>query len=233
MQGRRVVRRICLCAAALALYGGSWLGLVRPAQAQPVERVVQGQPWLARAGFVVDGDSLWVQPEGGGRRARLRLQGIDAPERCQPGGAPARAALQALVQGERLHVTVHARDRFGRRLASVRRQRDGLDVAAGPGLGLERPPGLAPRPLLARGGAGPRGPARRVRHRRCRIAGGVPAPPRAVRHRAVWGRIDTETTIKTIAVRAYPTGGAALMDARQRRPASRRELQGRAQRLGL
>jgi len=131
MQGRRVVRRICLCAAALALYGGSWLGLVRPAQAQPVERVVQGQPWLARAGFVVDGDSLWVQPEGGGRRARLRLQGIDAPELCQPGGAPARAALQALVQGERLHVTVHARDRFGRRLASVRRQRDGLDVAAG------------------------------------------------------------------------------------------------------
>ena len=105
--------------------------MVRPAQAQPVERVVQGQPWLARAGFVVDGDSLWVQPEGGGRRARLRLQGIDAPERCQPGGAPARAALQALVQGERLHVTVHARDRFGRRLASVRRQRDGLDVAAG------------------------------------------------------------------------------------------------------
>ncbi len=131
MQGRRVVRRICLCAAALALFGGSWLGLVRPAQAQAVERVVQGRTWLARAGFVVDGDSLWVLPERGGRRARLRLQGIDAPELCQPGGAPARAALQALVQGERLHVTVHARDRFGRRLASVLRQRDGLDVAAG------------------------------------------------------------------------------------------------------
>lgn len=87
-------------------------------------------PGLARLSFVVDGDSIWVTPQGDGQRLRLRLQGIDAPEICQSGGLAARAALQRLLRGEALHVAVHAHDRFGRAIASVRRQRDGLDVAA-------------------------------------------------------------------------------------------------------
>ena len=89
-----------------------------------------GQPWLGRVSYVVDGDSIWVRPEAGGARVRLRLDGIDAPEICQSQGAQARAALQALVRGERLRVTVHAHDRFGRAIAAVQRERDGLDVAA-------------------------------------------------------------------------------------------------------
>lgn len=90
----------------------------------------QRQPWVGRPSFIVDGDSIWVTPQAGGQRQRLRLQGIDAPEICQRGGLQARAALQALVRGEPLRVTVHAHDRFGRAIASVERQRDGLDVAA-------------------------------------------------------------------------------------------------------
>lgn len=125
---RRLGRAAC---AALLLSLGALRGAAEPARALGGEAAAAGPSWHARAEFVVDGDSLWVRPERGGRRARLRLQGIDAPELCQPGGASARAALQALVRGERLRVTVHARDRFGRRLASVQRQRDGLDVAAG------------------------------------------------------------------------------------------------------
>lgn len=108
-----------LCVGALA--GG--LVLMPPAWA-----VDQG--WLARVGHVVDGDSLWVRPVVGGARARLRLQGIDAPEICQAGGLDARAALRLLVQGQTLRVTVQARDGFGRAIARVQRQRDGVDIAA-------------------------------------------------------------------------------------------------------
>ncbi len=61
---------------------------------------------------------------------RLRLQGIDAPEICQPGGAGARATLQALMRGEPLLITVYTRDRYGRASATVQRQRDGQDVVA-------------------------------------------------------------------------------------------------------
>ena len=114
-----------LCAAVLAGV------LLSAAHAQESARAAgNGGSWSARVGYVVDGDSIWVLPAGGGARVRLRIDGIDAPEICQAGGAPARAALLALVRGEPLRVSVRAHDRYGRAIASVRRERDGLDVAA-------------------------------------------------------------------------------------------------------
>ena len=88
-----------------------------------------GQPWLARVSYVVDGDSIWVRPEDGGNRVRLRLDGIDAPEICQAHGAESRQALQALALNQRVRVTVRARDRWGRAIASVVRLRGQLDLA--------------------------------------------------------------------------------------------------------
>lgn len=88
-----------------------------------------GVPWLARVNYVVDGDSVWVRPEDGGRRVRLRIEGVDAPEICQPFGAQARAALQALALNQRVRVTVHARDRYGRAIASMVRLPDELNLA--------------------------------------------------------------------------------------------------------
>lgn len=88
-----------------------------------------GQPWLARVSYVVDGDSIWVRPDGGGARVKLRLEGIDAPEICQRYGPEARTALQALVLGQHVRVTVQARDRYGRAIARVTRLDDQLDVA--------------------------------------------------------------------------------------------------------
>lgn len=87
------------------------------------------QSWLARVSYVVDGDSIWVRPEDGGARVKLRLDGIDAPEICQTAGADARAALQTLALDQRVRVTVRARDRWGRAIASVVRLRGNLDVA--------------------------------------------------------------------------------------------------------
>lgn len=98
--------------------------------ASPLAVPAPAADWPARVHHVVDGDSLWVRPEGGGRRVKLRLRGIDAPEICQPDGRAARDALRALAQGQPVRVTVHARDRFGRAIADVRRSADGLDLAA-------------------------------------------------------------------------------------------------------
>ncbi|MBS0437681.1 MAG: thermonuclease family protein, partial [Proteobacteria bacterium] len=44
---------------------------------------------------VSDGDTVWVKRDDAPRRkpVKLRLAGIDAPERCQPWGAEASAAL--------------------------------------------------------------------------------------------------------------------------------------------
>ncbi|MFT4193805.1 thermonuclease family protein [Ottowia sp.] len=87
-------------------------------------------PWAGRVSHVVDGDSLWVRAEDGRRRVRVRLDGVDAPERCQPGGEQARQALQALVLRQAVQVRVRAYDRYHRAIAEVVRASDGLDVGA-------------------------------------------------------------------------------------------------------
>ena len=77
---------------------------------------------------VTDGDTLWVQPDGGGAAHKLRLTGIDAPEICQHGGKAARDFLTQLALHRRVAVNVAYFDRYGRGLATVRL--DGNDLAA-------------------------------------------------------------------------------------------------------
>ena len=96
--------------------------------------------------YVVDGDSLWVRTAGStqnthgvrtawrgkghGQRLRVRLRGIDAPELCQQHGTQARDALRALVPtGQRVRVTIYARDRYGRAIADVILLPDGINLA--------------------------------------------------------------------------------------------------------
>ena len=98
--------------------------------AQDGQRPVLGTPWHARITQVVDGDSIWAQPEAGGRRVRVRMDGIDAPEICQAFGRESRAAMQALVLNQRVRVTIWAYDRYGRAVATVERLSDETDVAA-------------------------------------------------------------------------------------------------------
>ncbi|MBQ6656938.1 MAG: thermonuclease family protein [Ottowia sp.] len=88
------------------------------------------QEWEARVQYVVDGDTLWVKRAEGGKRVKLRLRDIDAPEICQPDGAAARRALRQLVRGQRVQVRVVARDQYGRRVADVWRADDGVNLAA-------------------------------------------------------------------------------------------------------
>jgi len=69
--------------------------------------------------YVTDGDTLWVKALTGGAPRKLRLDGIDAPEICQPGGAAARAALQQMVLRQQVVVTIRRNDDYGRGLARI------------------------------------------------------------------------------------------------------------------
>ncbi len=69
--------------------------------------------------YVADGDTLWVQPDTGGTPRKLRIDGIDAPEICQAGGAASRALLAQMVLHQQVRVAVRRQDVYGRGLARV------------------------------------------------------------------------------------------------------------------
>lgn len=77
---------------------------------------------------VSDGDTVWVRPATGGAPVPVRLQGIDAPEICQPFGEQARHALASRVLHKPVSVDVRGRDDFDRTLGRVTVQ--GQDVGA-------------------------------------------------------------------------------------------------------
>lgn len=87
-------------------------------------------PALALSGVVThvtDGDTLWVRPAEGAP-VKLRVQGIDAPERCQAWGPQAREALASRVLHRRVQVRTRATDGYHRTIGTLRL--DGEDVAA-------------------------------------------------------------------------------------------------------
>ena len=68
---------------------------------------------------IVDGDTLWLRTEGDAAPVVVRIDGIDAPESCQAGGAEATAALNALALGRNVSVRVVTHDEFGRTVGKV------------------------------------------------------------------------------------------------------------------
>jgi endonuclease YncB( thermonuclease family) len=82
--------------------------------------------YQATVTHVADGDTVYVRPPGGGRPVAIRIQGVDAPERCQAHGARARQALQRLVWRQLVRIDELGRDDHRRTLARV--QFRGQDV---------------------------------------------------------------------------------------------------------
>lgn len=78
-------------------------------------------------GRIFDGDSFLVRPAKG-RDIDVRLQDIDAPEKSQPYGNTARAALVELIADRNVFVDVIETDRYGRKVVRVYREPDRLDV---------------------------------------------------------------------------------------------------------
>ena len=70
---------------------------------------------------VADGDTITILV--GTEQHRVRLQGIDAPERKQPFGKASGRSLSALVAGKQVRVEYDKRDRYGRIV--------GIDIRSG------------------------------------------------------------------------------------------------------
>ena len=68
---------------------------------------------------ITDGDTIIVRPEQG-PSVKVRLIGIDAPERGQAFGTRARQVLGELIAGQVVEVVGTEKDRYGRLLGDVR-----------------------------------------------------------------------------------------------------------------
>lgn len=82
---------------------------------------------------ITDGDTLWLQldaaPDAPRRKPlKIRLVGLDAPERCQTHGPQAREALTRWALQRRAEVRRRAYDEHGRALGTL--SIDGQDVGA-------------------------------------------------------------------------------------------------------
>ena len=67
---------------------------------------------------VADGDTLTLV-DARGEQHRVRLWGIDSPEKAQPNGRKAGAALSALVLRRNVRVEVNDTDQYGRKVGRV------------------------------------------------------------------------------------------------------------------
>ena len=68
---------------------------------------------------VTDGDTVWVRPPSGGAALPVRIEGIDAPEICQPHGEQARQAMAGQLLHQPVTVRSRRRDDYDRLLARV------------------------------------------------------------------------------------------------------------------
>jgi endonuclease YncB( thermonuclease family) len=102
------------CAGQVLAAAFLLLALVQPVLAQ---RSTAG--WSGTVTHVTDGDTVWVRPQQGGTPRVVRIDGVDAPELCQPYGDTARAALVAQVLGQTVQVRVRRHDDYGRALARL------------------------------------------------------------------------------------------------------------------
>jgi micrococcal nuclease len=218
--------------AALRGGGCRWWALCLPA----LLLVTMGLPAWALEGtvtHVTDGDTLWVRPAAGGKPVKLRLSGLDAPERCQAWGAESRRALAALVLKQAVRAEVVAHDQYGRRIGRL--MRGGLDVGAqlvaaghawsqqfrgdpGPYAAQERQARRARRGLFA--AARPERPGDfRKRHGPCpsgRVAAGLPAREHAqlmqpARDTSAYDLLRMQQMHTSVAVKMLPAGGPTVV----------------------
>jgi micrococcal nuclease len=68
---------------------------------------------------IVDGDTLWVKTAADSEPVVIRIEGIDAPESCQPGGPESTQALTKLALNRNVTVHIVARDEYARIVGKV------------------------------------------------------------------------------------------------------------------
>jgi endonuclease YncB( thermonuclease family) len=85
----------------------------------------QAEQWRGKVVGIADGDTLTLLDDSR-QQHRIRLDGIDAPERTQPYGQRSRQSLAALAHGRDAIADCAKNDRYGRSVCRV--TVDGRDV---------------------------------------------------------------------------------------------------------
>ena len=81
--------------------------------------------WQGKVVKVIDGDTIEVQRKRS--IERIRLYGIDAPEKDQPFGLKATGYLARLIRGNQVIIDEVSKDRYGRTVAMVSLDRDNVN----------------------------------------------------------------------------------------------------------
>jgi endonuclease YncB( thermonuclease family) len=97
---------------ALVLAIGAWVSVPVPA------RVATTDSFEANVVGVIDGDTIDVRT-GDTPPYRIRLAGIDAPEKKQPFGNKARQSLSDLVYQETVRIEWSKKDKYGRLVGKI------------------------------------------------------------------------------------------------------------------
>lgn len=109
--------RAWVCAGAALLCAATALAQTRkPKEPKAPPAPVEVTGMVSR---VVDGDTLWLKTAADEQPVIVRLEGIDAPEVCQPGGAEATAALTELALNRSVTLKPTAVDDWGRKVGKV------------------------------------------------------------------------------------------------------------------
>lgn len=124
----RVLRpsmRACLVGALLQCWLGGAFAATDKAMSQSQARAEVWSGWVS---WVMDGDTVLLVREGQRDPVKLRIEGIDAPESCQPGGSEAREAMMVLALRKSVQVTDRGQDSYGRQIGRL--SVDGVDLGA-------------------------------------------------------------------------------------------------------
>lgn len=100
------------------IIGACWASIfAESGTAEPGSAESKPAEIVGRVFDISDGDTVVVKSDK--KSIKVRLEGIDAPERRQPCGDKARQALAKRIRHKQARVTISGRDRFGRSVGTV------------------------------------------------------------------------------------------------------------------
>ena len=117
--------RACLVGALVQCWRGGAFAAGDKAMSQVQARAEVWSGWVS---WVMDGDTVEVVREGQREPVKLRIEGIDAPESCQPGGREAREAMMVLALRKPVQVSDRGQDSYGRQIGRL--SVEGVDLGA-------------------------------------------------------------------------------------------------------
>ncbi|MCF0253098.1 MAG: thermonuclease family protein [Duodenibacillus sp.] len=126
------LRRPVAVSCAISLAAGA-AGALIAYFAMPVAEAEAGHCFRGKVVHVADGDTVAVLVDEQGKHERkVRLDGIDAPEKRQPFGARAGERMKTLAHGREAEVCYRKKDRYGRYVGrlTVDGRDAGLDLLA-------------------------------------------------------------------------------------------------------